>query len=293
LRSWEVKAAPSIPATETHKGAFVKDWHDMPKDEKDAFLLRCKYLYGGHLAAEIEHTMMEKITRRVTKSMITEGKFIDEADLAKEFLGKPEQLESMKKNAAKEFSKERNCTLYENLTLKSVSSCVDEYVKEQTRKYEAVQQVKKDKAPKRLRCANEPAALGDLNTKPITPAQRKRLHGMMAKVKASIEKLTQLGQLASRKEIKDLVPAYASRKAAMAIATAEETVAGCELLIQNDTGDVKAVLDAMAEAKEATEASFQKLDVQVDEAVVELGVDREAYAVPFVPLTPLPVPPTN
>ena len=268
----------------------------MTKDEKDAFQLRCKYLYGGHLAAEIEHTMMEKITRRITKTMIKEGKFIDEADLEKEFFGKPEQLESMKKNAAKEFSKERNCLLYENLTLKSVSTCVDEYVKEQTRKYEAIQQVKKDKAPKRLRCASEPAALGDLNTKSITPAQRKRLHGMMAKVKASIEKLTQLGHLASRKEIKDLVPAYASRKAAMAIATAEETCASCELLIQNDTGDVKAVLDAMAEAKEATEASFQKLDVQVDEAVDEMGVDREAFAAVLagsVPFTPLPVPRTN
>lgn len=85
------------------------------------FFLHNQQTMGANLAMAIEQVTSYSHESSQSSNFVAAGEWLDDADLAKKFEGKPEQLEAVKRNARTMFCQLRQVTLYEMLEYKSAT----------------------------------------------------------------------------------------------------------------------------------------------------------------------------
>jgi hypothetical protein len=254
------------------KQEYMLDWQELTADAKQDFYNKCKDSYGTDLAAELEFVVEERVQEKVMKTFSGNGVWVDEADLDAKYKDKPQQLAAIKDNAKSFFDSIRQVKLFEDLEYRSAATSVQEYFKEQKRKWEATQDIKVSK-PKKVK-VEKPAELTE-DDKPISPSAIKLMQKLETRVaELAVKAMSLKTEIENDVKIKELVPSYVMQRANITSLQVGEKLAACTILREAGRGasHAKRLVDELKELKEKFENNIKSLEYQKGEAEEALGL---------------------
>ena len=235
----------------------LKDFGNMPKDEKAEWYKENHDLCGEALVASIHESVEKEKTESTTLEKSGKGFAFDSPDLAARYKNKkPEVLENVRANAKTFIHPLRKCKMYEDIDYES------KFTEKQESSTKRTLSISTDR--KRAKAKAAPKQTDDANAEPLvkklTAADSKYLDNAATTVDEFIEELE--GKAEVIEELGTLLPSYLQKQLEVTVASARTCVALIHLYKNQGEGSMKELKLQFDALKKDTAKQMQAWKVQ-------------------------------